>query len=100
LQDLPHELTVEQAQSPACQPLVADMVTQGGTGASTGTVGSWALSEGRNWPLCCRHRQHALVGMLPPEGLSCRTRLGARADQLQQLLRCGVQGWQRVHQAT
>ena len=27
LQDLPQELTVEQAQSAACQPLVADMVT-------------------------------------------------------------------------
>jgi hypothetical protein len=27
LQELPHELTLEQAQSAACQPLVADMVT-------------------------------------------------------------------------
>ena len=27
MQDLPHELTLEQAQSAACQPLVADMVT-------------------------------------------------------------------------
>jgi hypothetical protein len=38
--------------------------------------------------------------MLPPEGLSFRARLSTCADQLQQLLRCGIQGWQRVHQAT
>ena len=61
LQDLPQELTLKEAQSPACQPLVADMVMLLGRlkglshleDAGEQQVGSGAVYRPEGWGSGC-----------------------------------------------